>query len=172
MVLVTSGGQAIRFAEEDVRPMGRNAAGVIGIRLGPGDEVIASAVVRDDLDLLVVSAKGLGKRTEMEQYRSQGRGGKGIQAMRLTDRTGKIVAAGMVSEEDAVMLMNSRGITIRIAASQISKIGRTTQGVTLMRLGKGEEVASMTIINPKDPESSARLNSLESDDGSEPAVGS
>jgi len=161
MVLVTSGGQAIRFAEDDVRPMGRSAAGVIGIRLDPGDQVIASAVVKDDLDLLVVSSKGLGKRTEIEQYRPQGRGGKGIQAMRLTNRTGHIVAAGMVHEDDAVMLMNTRGITIRIAASSISRIGRTTQGVTLMRLGKDEEVASMTIINPKDPESTARLNSLE-----------
>jgi DNA gyrase subunit A len=158
MVLVTSGGQAIRFAESDVRPMGRNAAGVIGIRLGLKDQVIASEPEEDGLDLLVVAAKGLGKRTSLDQYRSQGRGGKGIQAMRLTDRTGAIVAAGMVAGEDTVMLMNSRGITIRIAASQISKIGRTTQGVTLIKLKGDEEVATMTIIKPKDPENQARLN--------------
>lgn len=165
MVLVTTGGQAIRFPEGDVRPMGRTAAGVIGIRLDPGDRVIASNVVAPDKDLLVVSAKGLGKRTGLDQYRAQSRGGKGIQAMRLTDRTGKIVAAGMAHPDDAIMLMNTKGIAIRIAANQISRIGRTTQGVTLMRMGKKEEVVSMTIIEPKDPASTARLNSLEASDG-------
>lgn len=161
MVLVTSGGQAIRFAESDVRPMGRPAAGVIGIRLDPGDTVIASDVVAEGKDLLVVAAKGLGKRTDIEQYRSQGRGGKGIQAMRLTSRTGKIVSAGMTGPDDTIMLMNSRGIAIRIAANQISRIGRTTQGVTLMRLGEGEEVVSMTVIEPKDPTATARLTGVE-----------
>jgi len=161
MVLVTTGGQAIRFPEKDVRPMGRTAAGVIGIRLDSGDKVIASDVIAPDKDLLVVSAKGLGKRTGLDQYRAQSRGGKGIQAMRLTDRTGKIVAAGMAHPDDAIMLMNTRGIAIRIAAGQISRIGRTTQGVTLMRIGKKEEVVSMTIIQPKDPASTARLNGLE-----------
>lgn len=161
MVLVTTGGQAIRFPEQDVRPMGRTAAGVIGIRLELRDKVIASDVIAPDKDLLVVSAKGLGKRTALDQYRAQSRGGKGIQAMRLTDRTGKIVAAGMAHPDDAIMLMNTKGIAIRIAADQISLIGRTTQGVTLMRIGKKEEVVSMTIIAPKDPASVARLNSLE-----------
>jgi DNA gyrase subunit A len=160
MVLVTTGGQAIRFSESDVRAMGRAAAGVIGIRLEAGDRVIASEPEQEGLDLLVVAAKGLGKRTAIDAYRSQGRGGKGIQAMRLTDRTGPIVAAGMVAVDDAVMLMNSSGITIRIAASQISRIGRTTQGVTLMKLGSGQEVVAMTIIKPKDPESEARLNGM------------
>jgi len=160
VVLVTSGGQAIRFDEKDVRPMGRPAAGVIGIRLGASDQVIAFEVVKPKKDLLVVSARGLGKRTDLNHYRSQGRGGKGIQAMKLTARTGKIIAAGMVAPEDAVMLMNTRGIAIRIAASTISKIGRTTQGVTLMKLGSNEEVASMTIIEPKDPANAAHLNGL------------
>ena len=161
VVLVTSGGQAIRFDENNVRPMGRPAAGVIGIRLGIDDQVIAFEVEQAGRDLLVVSANGLGKRTAMSQYRSQGRGGKGIQAMRLTDRTGKIVAAGMVAPEDAVMLMNTRGIAIRIAASQISRIGRTTQGVTLMKLRNGEQVASVTIIEPRDAASTAHLNGLD-----------
>ncbi|MGB3329724.1 MAG: DNA gyrase subunit A [Thermomicrobiales bacterium] len=161
MVLVTTGGQAIRFPESDVRPMGRTAAGVIGIRLDPGDRVIASDVVDEEKELLVVAAKGLGKRTSIQEYRSQSRGGKGIQAMRLTPRTGKIVAAGMTGPDDAIMLMNSRGIAIRIAANQISRIGRTTQGVTLMRLGDGEEVVSMTVIAPKDPTATARLNGVE-----------
>lgn len=168
IVLVTTGGQAIRFDETDVRPMGRNAAGVHGIRLGSKDQVIAFEVVKPEKDLLVVSARGLGKRTDLDHYRSQGRGGKGIQAMKLTDRTGAIVAAGMVAPEDAVMLMNTRGIAIRISAASISKIGRTTQGVTLMKLGQGDEVASMTIIEPRDPASSAHINGLS--DGVEPPV--
>ena len=161
VVLVSNDGQAIRFTETDVRPMGRTAAGVIGIRLAPNDRIIAFEVVDPDKDLLVVAARGLGKRTPIDQYRGQGRGGKGIQAMRLTKRTGKIVAAGMVSEEDSVMLMNTKGIAIRIPAEGISKIGRTTQGVTLMRLGEDEEVVSMTIIEPRDPASTARLNGVE-----------
>ena len=161
VVLVSNDGQAIRFTETDVRPMGRTAAGVIGIRLAPNDRIIAFEVVDPDKDLLVVAARGLGKRTPIDQYRGQGRGGKGIQAMRLTRRTGKIVAAGMVSEEDSVMLMNTKGIAIRIPAEGISKIGRTTQGVTLMRLGEDEEVVSMTIIEPRDPASTARLNGVE-----------
>ncbi|MEJ7838679.1 MAG: DNA gyrase subunit A [Thermomicrobiales bacterium] len=171
MVLVTSGGQAIRFAESDVRPMGRSAAGVNGIRLGLKDRVIASEPEQEGLDLLVVAAKGLGKRTSLSHYRSQGRGGKGIQAMKLTDRTGAIVAAGMVAPEDAVMLMNTRGITIRISASQISKIGRTTQGVTLMKLNDSDEVVTMTIIKPKDPESQARLNGAGNGEGEPEIIG-
>jgi DNA gyrase subunit A len=169
VILVTSGGQAIRFDETDVRPMGRPAAGVHGIRLDKDDQVIAFEVVDSARDLLVVAARGLGKRTPIDQYRSQGRGGKGIQAMRLTSRTGKIVAAGMVSPEDAVMLMNTSGIAIRIAADQISRIGRTTQGVTLMRLGKDEAVVSMTVIEPKDPAAEARLNTIE-DEATETVV--
>ena len=161
VILVTAGGQAIRFPETDVRPMGRPAAGVNGIRLEKDDRVIAFEVVDPERDLLVVAARGLGKRTPIEQYRAQGRGGKGIQAMRLTERTGPIVAAGMVSPEDTVMLMNSRGIAIRITAEQISRIGRTTQGVTLMRLGPDEEIVSMTVIEPKDPASAVRMDSIE-----------
>jgi len=161
LVLVSTNGKSIRFDENDVRPMGRPAAGVIGIRLGAQDKVIAFEVVEPGRDLLVVAARGLGKRTSLDEYRSQGRGGQGIQAMRVTDRTGKIVAAAMVSPEDGVVLMNNKGITIKIAADTISRIGRTTQGVTLMRVGAGEEVVSMTVIQPSDPASTAHLNELE-----------
>lgn len=158
VILVSRDGLAIRFPETDVRPMGRPAAGVIGIRMDKKNTVVGFEVIDPEKDFLVVAEKGLGKRTAMDQYRAQSRGGKGIQAMRVTPRTGKIVAAGMVSEEDSVMLMNTSGIAIRIPASQISRIGRATQGVTLMRLGDGEEVASMTIIEPRDPTSLAKLN--------------
>ncbi len=161
VIMITTGGQAIRFHENDARPMGRPAAGVIGIRMDGDDRVIGFDIVEEDHDLLVVSEKGLGKRTPIDQYRSQGRGGKGILAMKLTPRTGKIMAAAMVHPDDNVMLMNSDGLLIKIAAGTISRIGRSTQGVHLMRLQDGQSVRSMTVIEPKDPAAEARLSSLE-----------
>ncbi|MDQ3779759.1 MAG: DNA gyrase subunit A, partial [Chloroflexota bacterium] len=150
IVLVTEKGQGIHFQESVVRSMGRPAAGVIGIRLAAKDRVIASEVVVPAKDLLIVAAKGLGKRTKPEHYPLQNRGGKGVTAMKLTDRTGPIVAAGMVSSEQAVMMMNTGGIVIRIPASQIPCIGRATQGVTLMRMDRSEQVRTMTIVEEKD----------------------
>ncbi len=174
VIMVTQKGMSIRFHESDARAMGRTAAGVIGIRMDDGDRVIAFDVIEDDRDLLVVSELGMGKRTAIDQYRSQSRGGKGIQAMKLTDRTGDIVAAGMVTDENAIMLMNTSGIAIRISARNVSRIGRATQGVRLMKLGADEHVASMTLIEPKDPTGSAQLGDLEESevgaDGAEPNI--
>ncbi|CAN5563042.1 DNA gyrase subunit A [soil metagenome] len=150
VVLVSEHGQAIKFNETDARAMGRPAAGVMGIRLAPQDRVIAFEVVDELDDLLVVAQRGLGKRTAIALFRGQGRGGKGIQAMKLTPKTGMIVAAGMVRNEDTVMLMNTKGVIIRIAASQISRLGRSTQGVTLMRIAGDEQVATMTINRAKE----------------------
>jgi DNA gyrase subunit A len=175
VIMVTQKGMSIRFPETDARPMGRSAAGVIGIRLEKDDRVIAFDVFSPDTekDLLVISTQGMGKRTSIDQYRNQSRGGKGIQAMKLTDKTGDIVAAGMVAGEDGVMLMNTSGIAIRIAARQISRIGRTTQGVRLMRLGDGEEVGSATLMEPRDPAAEAQAEGIEESDigvnGAEPA---
>ena len=176
-ILVTQKGMSIRFPETDARAMGRTAAGVIGIRLDKDDRVIAFDVFEPDTekDLLVVSSLGMGKRTDIDQYRSQSRGGKGIQAMRLTDRTGEIVAARMVADDSGVMLMNTSGIAIRISADQISRIGRTTQGVKLMRLGEDEEIASVTIIEPRDPAAEAQAEGVEEAEigaeGAEPSTG-
>jgi DNA gyrase subunit A len=149
VILVSQGGQAIRFKETDVRSMGRPAAGVIGIRLGPNDRVIAFEVIEPGGDLLVVAANGIGKRTSVDQYPSQGRGGKGVAAMRLSPKTGAIVAAGMVRPDQTVVMLSTGGQIIRIPAAQISRIGRATQGVTLMRMGAKETVASMTVVDPK-----------------------
>ena len=155
IVLVTTRGQAIRFHEGDARAMGRPAAGVNGIRLAANDQIIASEVVQPDHDLLLISAKGLGKRTRCDQFPIQGRGGKGVTAMRLTDRTGSIVAAGMVNTEQAVMMMSTAGDVIRIPAAQIPSLGRATQGVTLMRFAPGKpiEVVTMTIVEEKGEDS-------------------
>lgn len=159
VLLISEGGQAIRFAEQGVRSMGRPAAGVIGIRLAANDHVVGFEVVEPDGDILVVSQKGLGKRTPVGQFPRQGRGGKGVTAMKLTARTGKIVAAGMPEPDDQVVLLSSGGIIIRIPASQISRIGRSTQGVTLMRLGKSDQVASMAIMKPKDADAELAMAS-------------
>jgi len=168
VILITQKGQAIRFRETDARAMGRPAAGVSGIRLAPKDSVIAFEVCGTNCDVLVVAAKGLGKRTQSSLYPRQKRGGKGVQAMKLTSRTGDIVAAGMVKQDDTVMMMSNSGIVIRIPASQISRIGRSTQGVTLMRLGENEQVVTMTIIEPKD-ETPHPLQALDGINDSEPS---
>lgn len=164
VVLISKHGMAIRFDENDVRPMGRPAAGVIGIRLDKNDSVIASEVVQEGKDLLIVAARGLGKRTALDQYPSQGRGGKGVTAMRLTPKTGEIVAASMVSPEQQVIMMNSGGQVIRIPVAQISLIGRATQGVTLMRLTGNDTVRSMTVSDAKserDPMDGITMNGHE-----------
>jgi DNA gyrase subunit A len=160
IMLVSRGGQAVRFREGDVRPMGRPAAGVIGIRMAAGDRVIASEAVAEGSDLLVVAERGLGKRTATEHFMTKGRGGKGVAAMRLTPRTGKIVGAGMVSDEHALVLISTSGKVIRLPVSQIPTIGRQTQGVTLMKLEQDEMVASMTIADQREDDTDPALPPL------------
>ncbi|MDQ3513364.1 MAG: DNA gyrase subunit A [Chloroflexota bacterium] len=152
IMLLTHDGNAIRFAETDVRSMGRQAAGVIGIRMAAKNRLVAFEVVNQDGDILVVSAKGLGKRTPVAAFPRQGRGGQGVRAMQITPRTGPIVAAGQPEPDDQVVLLSTSGIVIRILASQISRIGRATQGVMLMRVAGNVQVASMTIMQPRDVE--------------------
>lgn len=148
VVLSTRMGQAIRFSEDDVRPMGRPAAGVRGIRLGEGDQVIASEVSIDNADLLVISANGFGKRTALKHFPVQRRGGKGVTAMKRTDKTGDLVGAQMVRADQTVMLISSSGQVIRMPAEQISLIGRATQGVTVMKPKPNEVVVSVAISDP------------------------
>jgi DNA gyrase subunit A len=165
IVLITQKGQAIRFAESDARPMGRPAAGVIGIRLGARDSVIASDVVRPDDDLLVIGAKGLGKRSPMSQFSRINRGGKGVTAMKITDRTGDIVQAAIVHGDETIVMLSSAGQLIRIPCEQINRSGRATQGVTLMRMKDGETVVTMAVIQPKsedeDPFANVSVNGKE-----------
>jgi DNA gyrase subunit A len=160
VMLVSEGGLAVRFREGDVRPMGRPAAGVIGIRLNQGDRVIASEAVVPGKDLLVVAEKGLGKRTKTDHFITKGRAGKGVAAMKLTTRTGKIVGAGMVDDEHNLVLMSTSGKVIRLPVSQVPTIGRQTQGVTLMKLDPDETVATLTIVEKKDDEPDPSLPPL------------
>jgi DNA gyrase subunit A len=142
-ILSTRAGQAIRFRDEEARPMGRGTYGVWGMRLDEGDEVVALDHVEPGATLLAVSANGYGKRTEMDEYRLTRRGGKGIITMKTTDKTGKVVGVRMVTDEDQIMLVTSGGKVIRLRVSEIRIIGRNTQGVRLIDLEEGERVVSV-----------------------------
>ncbi|NBX82773.1 DNA gyrase subunit A, partial [bacterium] len=131
VVLVSKEGQSIRFEETDVRPMGRSARGVAGMRLDNQDEVIGMAIVDSDSQkeqLLTVTQNGYGKRTLMEEYRVQGRGGSGIMTMKITDKNGPIVAVRQVSDEDELILASDKGKVIRTRVAEISEVGRVAQG--------------------------------------------
>ncbi|HET8631583.1 MAG TPA: DNA gyrase subunit A [Thermomicrobiales bacterium] len=146
IIVVTAQGKSIRFAEDQVRSMGRDAAGVSAIKLAPKDRVVGMDVIEPGHDLLFVSANGFGKRTAIEEFPRQNRAGGGVIAMKVTSKTGPLVAAQMVAGEDELMLITSKGIVIRIQGEQVSRIGRATQGVTLMRVNAGERVVAMTLV--------------------------
>ena len=142
---------AIRFPEEQVRPMGRAARGVKGITLEPGDLVVGMDIVKEDADLLVLTENGFGKRTALEEYRPQSRGGKGLMALRMSERNGKVIGISVVEPDEEVMLISSEGVIIRMAVDDISKIGRVTQGVTVMRVDEGHRVVTMAkVVNGDD----------------------
>ncbi len=147
VIIVTAQGKSIRFSEEDARPMGRQAAGVTAVRLSMGDVVAGMDIIEPGYDLVFVSANGFGKKTSIEEYPRQGRGGGGVIAMRVTDKTGPLVGARMVRGEDNLMMITSKGIVIRIQGEQISRIGRATQGVTLMKVGAKDRVIAMTLVD-------------------------
>lgn len=132
-IVITSYGMSVRFNENDVREMGRVATGVRGIRLGDDDEVVCMEILRPDGKLLIVSENGYGKRTELDEYRIQTRGGKGIKTYNMNSKTGKVVSARVVKDDEEIMLINSQGILIRLRVDEISVLGRSTSGVRLMR---------------------------------------
>ena len=140
IVLATQRGMSIRFSEKNVRDTGRNTMGVRGITLSKDDAVIGMAPVVDDMNLLVVSEKGFGKRTEMDEYRVQTRGGKGLMTYRIAEKTGNLVGIALVDDTKDVLLINDAGIVIRLSAEEIPVLSRVTQGVTLMRSKDGKVV--------------------------------
>ncbi len=148
IILATANGQAIRFKESQVRPIGRNASGVRGIRLKGDDYVIgASNILDPNADLLIVTENGFGKRTELNKYKVQARGGSGIKTAKITERNGKLVDMRIVpSEEVDLIAISSKGQIIRLPIKGISKQGRATQGVRIMRLDAGDKVASVTLV--------------------------
>ncbi|QDU61149.1 DNA gyrase subunit A [Planctomycetes bacterium Pan216] len=150
VILSTARGMSIRFAQTDVRSMGRTAHGVRGIDLQGEDVVVGGVVIHEGDALLTVCEHGFGKRTPYEEYRTQRRGGKGLIDIKTTERNGPVVAVASVSDDDDVMFISAGGMVVRISAKDISTIGRNTQGVTLMRIGSEDRVVSVAKIASED----------------------
>ncbi|GAL86664.1 DNA gyrase subunit A [Sporocytophaga myxococcoides] len=148
IVIALKSGRAIRFNEEHVRPMGRNAAGVRGVTLADDEDKVIGMVCLScsDNNLLVVSEKGYGKRSDIDDYRVTNRGGKGVKTLNITEKTGKLVAIMDVSDKDELMIINKSGITIRMPVSDLRVVGRATQGVRLIKLSETDEIASIAKI--------------------------
>jgi DNA gyrase subunit A len=146
LILSTAEGQSIRFKEEQVRPTGRGTFGVVGMKLDPGDKVVSMEILTLGFNILTVSEGGYGKRTEMDEYRLQSRGGKGIITMKTTDKTGRVVGVQQVTEDDQLMLISNKGKIIRMRIKDIRVIGRNTQGVRLIELEEGERVVSLARV--------------------------
>ena len=153
VVMVTHEGMSITFAESDVKPVGRVSQGVIGIRLDPDDYVVGMEPIYDEKAyLLTITENGFGKRTELSEYRVQTRAGKGVITYKITPKTGKVVGIKVVKDEDDVMLITDKGIIIRLEVPNISVLGRSTQGVTLMKTNDGGKVVSIAKISPDEEE--------------------
>lgn len=147
ILIAARNGKCIRFNESTVRPMGRGAAGVKAMTLADeNDEVIGMVVANNESDILVVSEKGYGKRSKLEEYRITNRGGKGVKTLNITEKTGDLIAIKEVSDEDDLMIMNRSGLTIRMHVSDIRQQGRATQGVRLVNIKEGDAIASVTEI--------------------------
>ena len=146
VLLVTKEGMSIRFDENDIRPMGRTAMGVKGITLSNDDKVVSMSLCEEGTDVLVVSENGFGKRTDINEYRTQIRAGKGIKTYNIAEKTGKLVGAEMVNEDDEMMIINSDGVLIRLRVNEISLFGRVTSGVKLMKTDDVVNVVSISKI--------------------------
>ena len=146
IILAASSGLGIRFSETDVRPTGRAASGVIAMRLKPEDYIVGATIVEEDTRILLVSTHGYGKCTEIDAFRLQGRGGKGVRVYKTTEKTGQLIGISAVKELDDLMLINSEGVIIRIHISDISIKGRVTQGVKLINMDEGVNVVGMAKV--------------------------
>jgi DNA gyrase subunit A len=146
IMLSTASGKAIRFSEDDVRPMGRLAAGVRGVRLAEGDEVMSLIVVDEGGLVLTASANGYGKLTEVAEYPVHGRGGQGVISLQTSERNGDVVAAVQVKPDDEIMLISSNGTLVRTPVKDISVLGRNTQGVRLIRIDDDARLVSVERI--------------------------
>ncbi|MFC9540670.1 DNA gyrase subunit A [Lysinibacillus sp. NPDC056959] len=155
VIIGTRDGMLVRFQEDDIRSMGRTAGGVRGIKLRDGDEVVGMEIVEPEQEILVVTAKGYGKRTSEEEYRLQSRGGVGLKTIQITDKNGPMVAVKTVDGSEDLMLITINGMLIRMDVNDISLIGRSTQGVRLIRLGDDELVATVAKVEKEEEEEEA-----------------
>jgi DNA gyrase subunit A len=144
--MVSAAGMAIRFSEDDVRAMGRDAGGVRGMQLRDGDQVVSVDLARDDASILLVTDAGFGKRTQLEHFNRQGRGGLGVRAIKLTAQRGRVVAAFMVGLDDEILVISSAGVMVRMAVREISSQGRDATGVRVVTLGGDQVVASVAPV--------------------------
>lgn len=146
IIMVSRNGKAIRFSEKDCRPIGRTSQGVKGMKLLKEDEVLSMMVAGElEGDLFVLTENGYGKRTQLSEYKKQKRGGLGVRTIKITEKKGKVVGAGIMKDEHDVMIVSNKGVLIRIPARSISRIGRSTQGVKVIKLEEGTKVASYSI---------------------------
>jgi DNA gyrase subunit A len=150
VLIATRSGKAILFDEGDVRPMGRTATGVRGISLGEGDEVVGMEVIHPEAKILTVTENGYGKRTKLEDYRAQRRGGQGIINIKTSARNGKVVGVAQVVDDDDVMLITDGGKVLRCPVAGISCMGRATQGVRVMNLSHDEKLVSVARLAEAD----------------------
>jgi DNA gyrase subunit A len=150
VLIASKNGKSIRFPEDQVRAMGRTAAGVRGMALAEGDEVVGMEILSPGATILTVTEKGYGKRTPLEDYRLQKRGGQGVITIRTSDRNGKVTRAAQVVDDDEVMLITDGGKVLRCPVSGISTMGRATQGVRVMNLEAGENLVSMARLAESD----------------------
>lgn len=158
VIIGTRTGYAIRFGSKDARALKRTSIGVRGISLREGDEVVGMDIVSDDRYVLCVSENGYGKLTSGEQYRSQNRGGKGVQTYKVTKKTGELIGFCVIDRSDEIMMINNQGVVIKLEASDISTVGRNTQGVRLMKLKDGEQIATISKVYKEDPEEEEQLS--------------
>lgn len=168
VILAKKSGKAIRFNESKVRPMGRNASGVTGVKLeNKDDKVVGMICVNPEGDgntILVVSEKGYGKRTDLDDYRITGRGGKGVKTLNITDKTGNLVAIKDVTDMDNLMIINKSGITIRMAVEDLRVMGRATQGVRLVKLREGDDIASVAKVSKEEDEDLDQVENMDNSD--------
>ena len=174
IVLGASNGKAIHFNENDVRPIGRSAAGVRGMSLGPADKIVGAAIVTDEYNqILVVTEKGFGKRSTIDEYRLQGRGGSGVKTLNVTDKNGALVALKSVNDMQDLIITTDKGVIIRMHISDISQTGRATQGVKLIRLKDDQSIATVAVVahqeeeNGEDVASQDLQNTINKEDVSE-----
>lgn len=156
MILSMHNGKAIRFKEQDARPLGRVSRGVKGVTLEGDDEVVSIEIVNPEATMMAITENGYGKRTKFDEYRLQSRGGKGIISIQTTERNGKVVSAHAVTDENRIMLISQNGQMICIGASDLRVIGRNTQGVRLVNLNEGDKIVSAAVLDPEEaPEETA-----------------
>jgi DNA gyrase subunit A len=166
ILIAVRSGKAIRFNEKTVRPMGRTASGVTGIRFAEKNDIVIGMICIDDpsKSVLVVSEKGYGKRTELDDYRITNRGGRGVKTINITDKTGQLIAIKSVTDKDDIMIINKSGITIRLAVSNLRLMGRATQGVRLINIKAGDSIAAVTDVVGSGEDSDEKDNGNEGED--------